>query len=58
MLYSELVEIYEKLSKTTKGLEKTSILAEFISKLKKEKNKEIFTPNSEYFDLNSLIEKL
>ena len=34
MLYSELVVIYEKLSKTTKRLEKISLLSEFISAFK------------------------
>ena len=41
MLYSELVELYEKLEKTSKRLEKTEILSEFLKKLKKEKNKEL-----------------
>src|SRR3989344_1794157 len=36
MRYSELVEIYEKLSSTSKGLEKTGIIAEFLGKLKDE----------------------
>ncbi len=36
MLYSEFVEVYEELSKTSKRLEKTSILANFLRKLKKE----------------------
>jgi len=36
MLYSQLCETYEKLESTSKGLEKTSILAEFLNKLKKE----------------------
>jgi len=34
MKYSELCEVYEKLSATTKRLEKTDILAEFLKKLK------------------------
>ena len=34
MLYSEFVEIYEALSKTTKKLEKASILAVFLKRLK------------------------
>jgi len=36
MLYSKLCEIYEKLKATTKGLEKTSIIAEFLKELKEE----------------------
>lgn len=36
MKYSEFVELYEELSATTKRLEKTSILAEFLKKLGKE----------------------
>jgi DNA ligase-1 len=40
MLYSKLAETYEKLSQTTKGLEKTSIIAEFLKELEKEKYKE------------------
>ena len=35
MQYSEFVEVYEELSNTTKRLEKISILAEFLKKLKK-----------------------
>ena len=34
MLYAQFVEIYEALASTTKRLEKTSILAEFLKKLK------------------------
>ncbi|MEA3329598.1 MAG: ATP-dependent DNA ligase [Nanoarchaeota archaeon] len=34
MKYSELVEVYENLSATTKRLEKTSIIASFLKKLK------------------------
>lgn len=34
MYYSEFVELYEALAKTTKKLEKTAILAEFLKKLK------------------------
>lgn len=34
MLYSEFVELYENLSKTSKRLEKVRILSEFISKLR------------------------
>lgn len=34
MKYSELVELYESLGKTTKKLEKTRLLAEFLPKLK------------------------
>jgi len=41
MLYSELAEIYNELEKHNKRLEKTEILANFLEKLKKEKNKEI-----------------
>ncbi len=33
MLYSKLCEMYEKLEATTKGLEKTSILAEFLKEI-------------------------
>jgi DNA ligase-1 len=36
MLYSKLCEIYEKLESTTKGLEKTSIIAEFLQYIEKE----------------------
>ena len=36
MDYSEFVEVYEKLSSTTKRLEKVSIIAEFLKKLVKE----------------------
>lgn len=36
MLYSKLCEMYEKLESTTKGLEKTSILAEFLKEMKSE----------------------
>ncbi len=38
MLYSELCEVYEKLEKTPKRLEKTEILAEFLKKPGKEKD--------------------
>jgi len=41
MLYLELAQLYEKLEETSKRLEKTEILAEFLEKLKSEKNKEI-----------------
>jgi DNA ligase-1 len=41
MLYSGLVEVYEQLEATSKRLEKTSILAVFLKKLKHEGNKEI-----------------
>jgi DNA ligase-1 len=41
MQYSELVEVYEQLEATSKRLEKTSILAAFLKKLKHEGNKEI-----------------
>jgi DNA ligase-1 len=36
MLYSKLCDVYEKLESTTKGLEKTSILAEFLKEIKSE----------------------
>ena len=36
MKYSELCEVYEKLGGTTKGLEKTKILSEFLGKIKNE----------------------
>lgn len=36
MLYLKLVEVYEKLKSTTKGLEKTKILSEFLDKVKDE----------------------
>jgi len=35
MKYSEFVEVYEALSETTKRLEKTDILSEFLKKLKR-----------------------
>jgi len=35
MKYSEICDVYEKLENTTKGLEKTRILAEFLGKIKK-----------------------
>ncbi|MBU0958077.1 MAG: ATP-dependent DNA ligase [Nanoarchaeota archaeon] len=41
MKYSQLAELYEKLSSTTKSLEKTDILAKFLNKLKKEQDKSI-----------------
>ncbi len=41
MQYSELVEVYQQLEATSKRLEKTSILAAFLKKLKHEGNKEI-----------------
>lgn len=41
MQYSELVEVYEKLEATSKRLEKTSILADFLKKARHEPNKEI-----------------
>ena len=40
MLYKELVEVYEKISLTTKRLQKIEILSEFLKKIKKE-DKEI-----------------
>lgn len=39
MLYSEFINVYERLASTTKRLEKITILAEFIKKL--DKNKEV-----------------
>lgn len=36
MLYAKLTEIYEQLEHTTKGLEKTKIIAEFLDKMKNE----------------------
>lgn len=36
MLYLKLVEVYEKLEATPKGLEKTKILSEFLGKIKNE----------------------
>jgi len=41
MLYKELVEIYEELGKTTKRLEKTYIISEFLKKIPKDTIKEI-----------------
>ena len=41
MKYKELVEIYEKLEKTSKRLEKTFIISEFLKKIKKEDLEEI-----------------
>jgi len=41
MLYSALVEVYEKLESTSKRLEKTEILANFLKTIKNEKNKEL-----------------
>ncbi|PIN77460.1 DNA ligase [Candidatus Woesearchaeota archaeon CG10_big_fil_rev_8_21_14_0_10_34_12] len=41
MLYLELAQLYEKLEGTSKRLEKTEILQEFLKKLKHEKNKEV-----------------
>ncbi len=41
MKYSELVETYKKLSSTSSSLEKTAILADFLKKLKHEKNKDM-----------------
>jgi len=40
MKYSEFVEVYERLSKTTKRLEKTDILSEFLKKLSKDDDEE------------------
>ena len=40
MKYSEFVEVYERLSKTTKRLEKVSILSEFLKKLSKDDDEE------------------
>jgi DNA ligase 1 len=39
MLYSRLVSVYEELSSTTKKLQKTEIIANFLSKIKKEHNR-------------------
>jgi len=36
MLYSKLVEVYEKLEATSKGLEKTRIISDFLGKIKDE----------------------
>jgi DNA ligase-1 len=36
MLYTKLTEIYEKLESTTKGLEKTKIIADFLENIKNE----------------------
>jgi len=41
MKYLELASLYSKLESTSKRLEKTEILSEFLKKLKHEKNKEI-----------------
>ena len=41
MKYSELCETYKALEETTKGLEKTEILARFLDKLKLEKSWEV-----------------
>ncbi len=41
MLYSEFAKLYEKLESTSKRLEKTEILAEFLKKLKHVENKEV-----------------
>jgi DNA ligase 1 len=41
MQYSELCETYEELEKNSSRLKKTEILAGFLKKIKKEKNKEI-----------------
>jgi DNA ligase 1 len=41
MLYKELCEVYEELEKNPSRLKKTSILADFLTKLKQSKNKEI-----------------
>ena len=40
MKYSEFVEVYERLSKTTKRLEKVDILSEFLKKLSKDDDEE------------------
>ncbi|MBI2449176.1 ATP-dependent DNA ligase [Candidatus Pacearchaeota archaeon] len=37
MLYKELAEVYDKLEKTSKRLEKTEIIANFLNKIKKQK---------------------
>ena len=41
MLYKELAEVYERLGKTTKRLEKTYIISEFLKKVSKDIIKEI-----------------
>lgn len=41
MEYVELCKVYSELEATTKGLEKTKILAEFLKKLRKEKDYEV-----------------
>ncbi len=41
MLYSELCELYARLEKTSKRLEKTEILADFLGKLKREKDRKV-----------------
>ena len=41
MKYSELCEVYEDLEKNPSRLKKTEILANFLKKIKHEKNKEI-----------------
>src|SRR3989344_6049973 len=38
MRYSDFVDVYEQLAGTTKKLEKTAILAEFLKKLRKDGN--------------------
>lgn len=42
MHYSQFIELYESLAKTSKRLEKTSILAEFLKKLKYQPSKFIY----------------
>ena len=36
MDYSKICEVYSRLESTTKGLEKTDILADFLEKIRKE----------------------
>ena len=42
MLYKELVEVYEKISLTTKRLQKIEILSEFLKKIKKEEKEILY----------------
>ena len=41
MKYSQLCEVYEELEKNPSRLKKTEILADFLKKIKQEKDKEI-----------------
>jgi DNA ligase-1 len=49
MLYSELCEVYEKLEKTPKRLEKTEILSEFLKKLKKSEGEIVYLLQGKIF---------